>query len=82
MSETVAVVRASRPNFLVLAPLCAGLGVAVAWHQGDGNLFLHQGGHPPMARTCLRDKQGGLLIMYSGVSQTAKSTTTSTAQPA
>lgn len=35
MSETVAVVRASRPNFLVLAPLCAGLGVAVAWHQGE-----------------------------------------------
>jgi 1,4-dihydroxy-2-naphthoate octaprenyltransferase len=35
MSETVAVVRASRPNSLVLAPLCAGLGVAVAWHQGE-----------------------------------------------
>lgn len=35
MSETVAVVRASRPNFLVLAPLCAGLGVAVAWYQGE-----------------------------------------------
>jgi len=35
MSETVAVVRASRPNFLILAPLCAGLGVALAWHQGD-----------------------------------------------
>ncbi|ODM33335.1 prenyltransferase [Marinobacter adhaerens] len=35
MSETVAVVRASRPNFLVLAPLCAGLGVAVAWNQGE-----------------------------------------------
>lgn len=34
MSETVAVVRASRPNFLVLAPLCAGLGVALAWQQG------------------------------------------------
>ena len=35
MSETVAVMRASRPNFLVLAPLCAGLGVAVAWQQGS-----------------------------------------------
>lgn len=35
MSETNAVVRASRPNFLVLAPLCAGLGVAVAWQQGQ-----------------------------------------------
>ncbi|MGM0952726.1 MAG: prenyltransferase [Pseudomonadota bacterium] len=35
MSETVAVVRASRPNFLLLAPLCAGLGVAVAWQQGQ-----------------------------------------------
>lgn len=35
MSETIAVVRASRPNFLLLAPLCAGLGVAVAWQQGD-----------------------------------------------
>ncbi|WP_372994247.1 prenyltransferase [Marinobacter sp.] len=35
MSETIAVVRATRPNFLVLAPLCAGLGVAVAWHQGE-----------------------------------------------
>lgn len=35
MSKTVAVVRASRPDFLVLAPLCVGLGVAVAWHQGE-----------------------------------------------
>ncbi len=35
MSETVAVVRASRPNFLILAPLCAGLGVAIAWQQGE-----------------------------------------------
>ncbi|MCL7942829.1 prenyltransferase [Marinobacter sp. ATCH36] len=35
MSETIAVVRASRPNFLVLAPLCAGLGVALAWQQGE-----------------------------------------------
>ncbi len=33
MSEAIAVVRASRPDFLVLAPLCAGLGVAVAWQQ-------------------------------------------------
>lgn len=35
MSETVAVLRASRPNFLILAPLCVGLGVAVAWQQGS-----------------------------------------------
>lgn len=35
MSETIAVMRASRPNFLILAPLCAGLGVAVAWQQGS-----------------------------------------------
>ncbi|MFO7993031.1 MAG: prenyltransferase [Marinobacter sp.] len=35
MSETAAVVRASRPNFLLLAPLCAGLGVALAWQQGQ-----------------------------------------------
>lgn len=34
MSEAVAVVRASRPNFLVLAPLCVGLGIAIAWQQG------------------------------------------------
>ncbi len=34
MSEAVAVVRATRPNFLILAPLCVGLGVAVAWQQG------------------------------------------------
>lgn len=35
MSETVAVVRAARPNFLLLAPLCVGLGLAVAWQQGQ-----------------------------------------------
>ena len=35
MSETAAVVRATRPNFLVLAPLCAGLGVALAWQQRE-----------------------------------------------
>ncbi|AOY89558.1 prenyltransferase [Marinobacter salinus] len=35
MSEAAAVVRASRPNFLILAPLCAGLGIAVAWQQGE-----------------------------------------------
>lgn len=34
MSEAAAVVRAFRPNFLILAPLCAGLGVALAWRQG------------------------------------------------
>ncbi len=39
MSETVAVVRASRPNFLLLAPLCAGLGLAVAWQQGQPALL-------------------------------------------
>lgn len=39
MSETAAVVRAARPNFLVLAPVCAGLGIAIAWHQ-DGTLAL------------------------------------------
>jgi 1,4-dihydroxy-2-naphthoate octaprenyltransferase len=40
MSEAVAVVRASRPNFLVLAPLCVGLGVAVAWQQGEAPALL------------------------------------------
>ncbi|KMQ76846.1 prenyltransferase [Marinobacter subterrani] len=34
MSETAAVMRAARPNFLILAPLCAGSGVALAWQQG------------------------------------------------
>lgn len=33
MSESVAVVRACRPNFLVLGPLCVGLGLAIAWRQ-------------------------------------------------
>ncbi|RCW65462.1 1,4-dihydroxy-2-naphthoate octaprenyltransferase [Marinobacter nauticus] len=41
MSETLAVVRASRPNFLLLAPLCAGLGLAVAWQQGQASELLH-----------------------------------------
>jgi 1,4-dihydroxy-2-naphthoate octaprenyltransferase len=41
MSETLAVVRASRPNFLLLAPLCAGLGLAVAWQQGPAPELLH-----------------------------------------
>lgn len=41
MSETLAVVRASRPNFLLLAPLCAGLGLAVAWQQGQAPELLH-----------------------------------------
>lgn len=40
MSETIAVVRASRPNFLVLAPLCVGLGIAVAWQQGNPPVLL------------------------------------------
>jgi len=31
MSETAVVIRTSRPNFLVMAPLCVGLGVALAW---------------------------------------------------
>lgn len=34
MSEAIAVVRASRPKFLILAPLCVGLGLAVVW-QAD-----------------------------------------------
>ncbi|WP_396622162.1 prenyltransferase [Marinobacter sp. W-8] len=41
MSETLAVVRAARPNFLLLAPLCAGLGLAVAWQQGQAPELLH-----------------------------------------
>ena len=40
MSETVAIIRASRPNFLVLAPLCAGLGVALSWQQGESPTLL------------------------------------------
>ncbi len=40
MSETIAVVRASRPNFLVLAPLCVGLGVVTAWQQGHSPALL------------------------------------------
>lgn len=39
MSETLAVVRASRPNFLILAPLCAGLGVILAWQQGEPPMY-------------------------------------------
>ncbi|MBD3657275.1 MULTISPECIES: prenyltransferase [Marinobacter] len=34
MTTSVAVLRASRPNFLLLAPLCAGLGLALVWRQG------------------------------------------------
>ncbi|MBY6034488.1 prenyltransferase [Marinobacter daepoensis] len=41
MSETIAVVRASRPNFLLLAPLCAGLGLAAAWQQDQHPGLLH-----------------------------------------
>lgn len=33
MSETVAVVSASRSNFLIFAPLCVGRSVAMAWQQ-------------------------------------------------
>ncbi|KPQ27129.1 MAG: 1,4-dihydroxy-2-naphthoate octaprenyltransferase [Marinobacter excellens HL-55] len=40
MSEAVAVIRASRPNFLVLAPLCVGLGFAIAWQQGQSPVLL------------------------------------------
>ncbi|EMP54810.1 prenyltransferase [Marinobacter santoriniensis NKSG1] len=40
MSEAAAVVRAFRPNFLILAPLCAGLGVAVAWQQASSPSLL------------------------------------------
>ena len=35
MSDAVAVLRAARPGVLALAPLCAGLGVALAWQQGE-----------------------------------------------
>jgi 1,4-dihydroxy-2-naphthoate octaprenyltransferase len=35
MSETAVVIRTSRPNFLVMAPLCVGLGVALAWRQPE-----------------------------------------------
>ncbi|MFC3283702.1 prenyltransferase [Litchfieldella rifensis] len=31
--SSMAVVRASRPNFLILAPLCVWLGIALAWRQ-------------------------------------------------
>lgn len=40
MSDTIAVVRASRPNFLILAPLCVGLGLAIAWQQGPAPALL------------------------------------------
>lgn len=40
MSEAVAVVHAARPNFLILAPLCVGLGVAIAWQQGEAPMLL------------------------------------------
>ena len=33
-SSLHACLRSSRPNFLVLAPLCAGLAVTAAWHDG------------------------------------------------
>lgn len=41
MSEAAAVLRASRPNFLILAPLCVGLGFAVVWQQGQEPALLH-----------------------------------------
>lgn len=34
MQEAAAVVRSSRPNFLVLPPVCVASGIAVAWEQG------------------------------------------------
>lgn len=36
MSFSRSIIRASRPNFLVLAPLCVLLGVAMAWQQQGG----------------------------------------------
>ena len=44
MFQTVAVVRTSRPNFLVMAPLCVGLGVALAWRLPES---------PPLLDTLL-----------------------------
>ena len=41
MPQTATVIRASRPNFLLLAPLCAGLGVALAWQQSETPALLH-----------------------------------------
>ena len=41
MPQTATVVRASRPNFLLLAPLCAGLSVALAWQQSETPALLH-----------------------------------------
>jgi 1,4-dihydroxy-2-naphthoate octaprenyltransferase len=35
MSQTAVVIRTSRPNFLVMAPLCVGLGVALAWRRPE-----------------------------------------------
>ncbi len=40
MSETAVVIRTSRPNFLIMAPLCAGLGVALAWRSPDSPQLL------------------------------------------
>jgi len=35
MSQTAVVIRTSRPNFLVMAPLCVSLGVALAWRRPE-----------------------------------------------
>lgn len=34
MQQAAAVVRSSRPNFLILAPVCVASGIALAWKQG------------------------------------------------
>lgn len=40
MSETAVIIRTSRPNFLIMAPLCVGLGVALAWRLPQPPLLL------------------------------------------
>ncbi|WP_240609759.1 hypothetical protein [Billgrantia endophytica] len=47
--------RSSRPNFLLLAPLCAGLAVTSAWHDG----------HAPMGIDVLLVMVGALLAHAS-----------------
>lgn len=34
-ASSLAVAQAARPNFLLLAPLCAGIGVVITWYQGN-----------------------------------------------
>lgn len=40
MSEIAVVIHTSRPNFLTMAPLCVGLGVALAWRLPDSPQLL------------------------------------------